>query len=347
MKLTVVGCSPAWPNPGGAQSGYLVEGYGTLLLDCGAGVLAKLRLREELAAGRLDRHLPLAPRPLGRPRPLGLGQHVRARPGGCRSPSSGSRPGGSSCSDCSASGWGRRRCSGTRSSSPSTRKREPFKTAAGLTITRDRGSALHDPDLRLPGHGRRHDAGVLGRLGAERRARRGRARRRPLPLRGDAGRRRPRRPPRAGTCPPTRRSPPSTRRAPSGCWSHTGRRSSLCPPGSSALRTGSSSTCRAGRPAPPAVPDPPADARKTITPSRPPTIRPTGTNSQTAPSAGFGGAVSTEGARGSAVRELHAAGRRPVRDEPVRRARPAVVLERDVEDLAVAARRGPSGRRRP
>ena len=25
MKLTVVGCSPAWPNPGGAQSGYLVD----------------------------------------------------------------------------------------------------------------------------------------------------------------------------------------------------------------------------------------------------------------------------------------------------------------------------------
>ena len=46
MKLTVVGCSPAWPNPGGAQSGYLVEGDGSLLLDCGAGVLAKLRLRQ-------------------------------------------------------------------------------------------------------------------------------------------------------------------------------------------------------------------------------------------------------------------------------------------------------------
>src|SRR5207248_9131590 len=43
MKLTVVGCSPAWPNPGGAQSGYLVEGPGRLLLDCGPGVLARLR----------------------------------------------------------------------------------------------------------------------------------------------------------------------------------------------------------------------------------------------------------------------------------------------------------------
>src|SRR5215468_7705237 len=44
MKLTVVGCSPAWPNPGGAQSGYLVEGSGRLLLDCGPGVLPALRI---------------------------------------------------------------------------------------------------------------------------------------------------------------------------------------------------------------------------------------------------------------------------------------------------------------
>src|SRR5919204_1906977 len=44
VKLTVVGCSPAWPNPGGAQSGYLVEdGAGRVLLDCGPGVLARLR----------------------------------------------------------------------------------------------------------------------------------------------------------------------------------------------------------------------------------------------------------------------------------------------------------------
>jgi ribonuclease BN (tRNA processing enzyme) len=44
--VTVVGCSPAWPNPGGAQSGYLVEAEGRLLLDCGPGVLARLRERE-------------------------------------------------------------------------------------------------------------------------------------------------------------------------------------------------------------------------------------------------------------------------------------------------------------
>jgi ribonuclease BN (tRNA processing enzyme) len=47
VKLTVVGCSPAWPNPGGAQSGYLVETGGRrLLLDCGPGVLPRLRERE-------------------------------------------------------------------------------------------------------------------------------------------------------------------------------------------------------------------------------------------------------------------------------------------------------------
>ena len=47
MKLTVAGCSPAWPNPGGAQSGYLVEnGGGRLLLDCGPGVLPRLRAAE-------------------------------------------------------------------------------------------------------------------------------------------------------------------------------------------------------------------------------------------------------------------------------------------------------------
>jgi ribonuclease BN (tRNA processing enzyme) len=48
VKLTIVGCSPAWPNPGGAQSGYLVESGGKrLLLDCGPGVLARLREQED------------------------------------------------------------------------------------------------------------------------------------------------------------------------------------------------------------------------------------------------------------------------------------------------------------
>jgi ribonuclease BN (tRNA processing enzyme) len=44
VRLDVIGCSPAWPNPGGACSGYVVDER--LLLDCGPGVLAKLRERE-------------------------------------------------------------------------------------------------------------------------------------------------------------------------------------------------------------------------------------------------------------------------------------------------------------
>jgi ribonuclease BN (tRNA processing enzyme) len=44
VRLSVIGSSPAWPNPGGACSGYLVDDK--LLLDCGPGVLAKLRERE-------------------------------------------------------------------------------------------------------------------------------------------------------------------------------------------------------------------------------------------------------------------------------------------------------------
>jgi ribonuclease BN (tRNA processing enzyme) len=52
VRLTVVGSSPAWPNPGGAQSGYLIEGPGRLLLDCGPGVLA--RLREETSWPQVD-----------------------------------------------------------------------------------------------------------------------------------------------------------------------------------------------------------------------------------------------------------------------------------------------------
>lgn len=48
MQLRVVGCSPAWPNPGSAHSGYLVEHDGRrLLVDCGPGVLARLRTSEE------------------------------------------------------------------------------------------------------------------------------------------------------------------------------------------------------------------------------------------------------------------------------------------------------------
>ena len=51
MDLTVLGKSPAMPDAGGAQSGYLITHGGfTLLLDCGGGVLSKLRAFGDPAA---------------------------------------------------------------------------------------------------------------------------------------------------------------------------------------------------------------------------------------------------------------------------------------------------------
>ena len=78
----MVGCSPAWPNPGGAQSGLPRRGRGQAparLRPGGAGAAADGRRR--LAAGRRDRDHPLPPRPLGRHRAVGVGADVRPRPG--------------------------------------------------------------------------------------------------------------------------------------------------------------------------------------------------------------------------------------------------------------------------
>jgi ribonuclease BN (tRNA processing enzyme) len=51
VKITVLGKSPAWQDTGGACSGYLVQGgERTVLLDCGPGVLAKLRQHVDYAA---------------------------------------------------------------------------------------------------------------------------------------------------------------------------------------------------------------------------------------------------------------------------------------------------------
>ena len=50
MRITVLGKSPAWPDAGGACSGYLVQDGDTcLLVDCGNGVFAKLRAMVDYA----------------------------------------------------------------------------------------------------------------------------------------------------------------------------------------------------------------------------------------------------------------------------------------------------------
>ena len=48
VRLTVIGSSPAWPNPGSAHSGYMLQADGSrVLLDCGPGVLGRLREHSE------------------------------------------------------------------------------------------------------------------------------------------------------------------------------------------------------------------------------------------------------------------------------------------------------------
>jgi len=47
LALTVLGGSPAWPNPGQAASGYLVESdRARVLLDCGSGIASELRAHD-------------------------------------------------------------------------------------------------------------------------------------------------------------------------------------------------------------------------------------------------------------------------------------------------------------
>lgn len=60
MRLTVLGCSPSFQNPGGASSAYLVEeGRTRLLVDCGHGAVGRLRAEIEVPelSGILLSHL--------------------------------------------------------------------------------------------------------------------------------------------------------------------------------------------------------------------------------------------------------------------------------------------------
>jgi ribonuclease BN (tRNA processing enzyme) len=53
LTLTILGAGPAYPNPGGVCSGYLVRsGTGNVVLDCGPGVVG--RLRQQLAPSRVS-----------------------------------------------------------------------------------------------------------------------------------------------------------------------------------------------------------------------------------------------------------------------------------------------------
>ena len=215
MKLTVIGCSPAWPNPGGAHSGYLVEGPGRLLLDCGPGVLPRLREAETWPQRGCDRDHALPPRPLGRPRPWVWGTMYGLGAEGPQ-PELWLPPGGG---DHLAT-------LGSRLGFPDMFERTfrichyeggtPF-VAAGLTVT-----ALRLPHYTLETYGLRvandtAHARLLGRRGSERAAGRARPRRRT----SSSARRRSSAASwtasRAGICLRTRRSRRSRRQVRAGC----------------------------------------------------------------------------------------------------------------------------------
>jgi ribonuclease BN (tRNA processing enzyme) len=89
LTLTILGCGPAAPNPGGVCSGYLLrQGEQAVLIDCGSGVAG--RLAEHVPAQRLngiaishlhpDHYFDLVPLyyslKFGEPRPPELDPHL-------------------------------------------------------------------------------------------------------------------------------------------------------------------------------------------------------------------------------------------------------------------------------
>ena len=130
-----------------------------------AGSARSTARAEHVAGGRRDRDHALAPRPLGRPRALGLG-HVLPlgeRPGD-RSRRCGCSPAAPSSSPRSASGSASPTCSSARSSSTEYEPDTPFSIGKlAVTPTRVPHYRLETYAFRVQSNGAVLD--VLGRLG--------------------------------------------------------------------------------------------------------------------------------------------------------------------------------------
>jgi ribonuclease BN (tRNA processing enzyme) len=133
--MTVVGCSPAWPNPGISHSGYLVEAGGRLLLDCGPGVLADLRSMDGgwpkvdsivVTHWHLDHWGDLVPWVWGRM--FGLGRETAA-------PELWVPPGGIAQLEQFGGFFGTQTMFESVFTLIEYVEREPFRTAAGLEVT--------------------------------------------------------------------------------------------------------------------------------------------------------------------------------------------------------------------
>ena len=184
MKLTVVGSSPAWPNPGRAHSGYLLEHDGRrLLVDCGPGVLSRLREAEgwpvvdaiAITHTHLDHCGDLVAWLWGQ-------LHVPAAKEAV-APLLWLPPGGHDDLRAMASRFDE------VFSVDEYADRTPF-TAAGFSITPHAVAHYDQPDVRASGSRRTGASSRSRRTPGRPGAGRTRGRCRPLPLRGDARRRR-------------------------------------------------------------------------------------------------------------------------------------------------------------
>ena len=188
--------SPSWapPRPGRTPAGrspatWSRTASARLLLDCGAGVLARLREQRQLAARGRDRDHALPPRPLGRPRPVGLGRALRAGPGCREAARSGCRPGRDRAARRTwARTSGGRRCSRAGVRAPGVRRRTSRSGPPASRSCRCASSTTRS-DARTP-CACTNGSGLLRLLRATPgpcdRAGRDRARRRPVRLRGHA-----------------------------------------------------------------------------------------------------------------------------------------------------------------
>ena len=182
LALTVLGGSPAWPNPGQAASGYLVESArARVLLDCGSGIASELRAHDPgpltdivISHFHADHWFDLVP------------LHYAYRYGSWSDRPRASLhlpPGGRSVLDR----W--RRCGTGRSRRSRPRwdvaEYDPSSTSASATCGFTFAPSLHYTtcySIKIDAAG--VDDRLLGRHGAHRAAGTLRTRRRPVPVRG-------------------------------------------------------------------------------------------------------------------------------------------------------------------
>ena len=149
VKLEVIGSSPAWPNPGGAHSGYLVRAA-DLLLDCGPGVLARLREREHGWPRSTRSRSRTSTSTTGATSSPGSGGSFYGPATALPQPELWVPPGAATSSGRLGSDSGARTCSSRAFQVSEYEERMPFE-AAGFEVTALPRPPLPLADLRLPG----------------------------------------------------------------------------------------------------------------------------------------------------------------------------------------------------